>query len=561
MQDLADDLAVLSGPANTVIAEALKLPGVQSIEEDIILKAHKVQKAASVTKCNQKCMYKDGNLGSSQKEILPYGIQMVVGRAGIGPGPSSLLGSDVVVCILDTGIYTNHSDLKRNSFSGCTKATTEGSMCRFYPFNAPKEPHGTHISGTIAATRGNGRGVLGILPSGVDIIGSNVLPGRGSGPLSLTLEALSLCEAEVDARQAKGKSARAVVNMSFGTSEKSPALESAINRMYRRGDILFVASAGNEQVSSPGQVIYPAGFASAISVGAVNCNKQVAAFSQRNHHVSLVAPGVDILSTTLPEKIDSVKLQARTASGFKSILPVEAVDHSGFGTITAAEIVNCGLGTSPCRKSKGKACLISRGRIPFGCKARNAQLGGCIAVLLFNTENPPCTPLTGATLETAECRPANGKSFPPTVALSHKDGKMLKTWIAKKPGSKVTLSVKKSSQTTMFKRNSGTSMAAPHVTGIAARIWAAFPECQSFDVRKALESGAKDIGRSGKDINSGYGLVDLNGAYQELQKMACAQPEVADVPIPPEEGQDISGQRPPPPPPEDNGLYNPIPPT
>lgn len=40
MQDLADDLAVLSGPANTVIAEALKLPGVQSIEEDIILKAH-----------------------------------------------------------------------------------------------------------------------------------------------------------------------------------------------------------------------------------------------------------------------------------------------------------------------------------------------------------------------------------------------------------------------------------------------------------------------------------------------------------------------------------------
>jgi hypothetical protein len=41
IQDLAaDDLAVLSGPANTVITEALKLPGVKSIEEDIILKAH-----------------------------------------------------------------------------------------------------------------------------------------------------------------------------------------------------------------------------------------------------------------------------------------------------------------------------------------------------------------------------------------------------------------------------------------------------------------------------------------------------------------------------------------
>jgi len=465
---------------------------------------------------------------------------MVVGKGGSGPGPSSLLGSDVIVCILDTGIYTKHSDLRKNLFSGCTKATTEGSMCRFYPFNAPEEPHGTHISGTIAATRGNGRGVVGVLPHGVDIIGSNVLPGRGSGPLSLTLEALSLCEAEVDARQAKGKSARAVVNMSFGTSEKSPALESEIDRMYRRGDILFVASAGNEQVSSPGQVIYPAGFASAISVGAVNCNKKVAAFSQRNHHVDLVAPGVDILSTTSPEKVNWVKLQARTAAGFKSNPSVEAVERSGYGKVTAAKVVNCGFGTSPCRKSKGKACLISRGRIPFGCKARNAQLGGCTAVLLYNTENPPCTPLVGATLLTNECTSARGKSFPLTVALSQKDGKMLKTWIARRRGPKVTLSVKKSRTKTMFKRSSGTSMAAPHVTGIAARIWAAFPRCQSIDIRKALELGAIDIGRSGKDIHAGYGLVNLYGAYYKLQHMACAQPGVANVPTPREEVQVIS---------------------
>jgi hypothetical protein len=33
-------LAVLSGPADTVMAEALKIPGVESVEEDIILSAH-----------------------------------------------------------------------------------------------------------------------------------------------------------------------------------------------------------------------------------------------------------------------------------------------------------------------------------------------------------------------------------------------------------------------------------------------------------------------------------------------------------------------------------------
>ena len=110
---------------------------------------------------------------------------------------------------------------------------------------------------------------------------------------------------------------------------------------------------------------------------------------------------------------------------------------------------------------------------------------------------------------------------------------MLKTWIAKSRGSKVTLSVTKSAEKTMFKKNSGPSMAAPHVTGVAARVWADFPKCTSFDLRRALEQGAKNVGPVGKDIASGYGLVDLNGAYSALQQMPCAQPDSPPpVPVP-----------------------------
>jgi subtilisin family serine protease len=328
--------------------------------------------------------------------------------------------------------------------------------------------------------------------------------------------------------------------MSFGTNEKSLALESVINRMYARGDILFVASAGNEQVSSPDQVIYPAGFDAAISVGAVNCNKQVAAFSQRNTQVSLVAPGVDILSTTPPEKVVLANLEARTARGFKTILPVEAVERSGIGTITSADVVDCGLGTSECANAKGKACLIHRGSIPFGCKARNAQLGGCTAILLYNSEDPSCTPLIGATLETEECKPEKGEEFPPTVALNQKDGRTLKSWFVQKKRPKVTVSVTKSTQTTSYTRNSGTSMSAPHVTGIAARIWADFPKCKSLDIRNALQDGAKNIGQVGRDTSSGYGLVDLNGAYYALQNMACAQPEPDATRLAPAPAQEIN---------------------
>jgi hypothetical protein len=41
VQDLvADNLAVISGPADSVMAEALKLPGVENVEEDIMMTAH-----------------------------------------------------------------------------------------------------------------------------------------------------------------------------------------------------------------------------------------------------------------------------------------------------------------------------------------------------------------------------------------------------------------------------------------------------------------------------------------------------------------------------------------
>lgn len=57
--------------------------------------------------------------------------------------------------------------------------------------------------------------------------------------------------------------------------------------------------------------------------------------------------------------------------------------------------------------------------------------------------------------------------------------------------------------------SSGTSLAAPFVSGEAALIWSQHPEWSRDQVVKALEQGTEDLGSPGQDHQYGYGLVDV----------------------------------------------------
>lgn len=65
---------------------------------------------------------------------------------------------------------------------------------------------------------------------------------------------------------------------------------------------------------------------------------------------------------------------------------------------------------------------------------------------------------------------------------------------------------------------SGTSFAAPHVSGVAALIFSARPDLTAWDVREILLRSAKDLGAPGFDVEYGYGLVDA-GAALDLAKV------------------------------------------
>ncbi|MFN2443605.1 MAG: S8 family serine peptidase, partial [Thermoanaerobaculia bacterium] len=60
----------------------------------------------------------------------------------------------------------------------------------------------------------------------------------------------------------------------------------------------------------------------------------------------------------------------------------------------------------------------------------------------------------------------------------------------------------------------GTSMATPHVSGVAALIWSLSPCTPATMVRHALEQGAGDIGAAGFDTVFGFGVVD---AYESMK--------------------------------------------
>lgn len=64
---------------------------------------------------------------------------------------------------------------------------------------------------------------------------------------------------------------------------------------------------------------------------------------------------------------------------------------------------------------------------------------------------------------------------------------------------------------------SGTSMAAPHVSGLAALLIAANPGWTVEQLRQAIRKGATDVGAPGFDVTSGHGRIQVQASLQVSQ--------------------------------------------
>jgi serine protease len=407
-------------------------------------------------------------------QTIPYGIDKVQARDVWDANRDGVVdsgaptGAGCKVCVIDSGVYTAHEDLAGLNISGESGTPTA--------WNVDGCGHGTHVVGTVVAAN-NTLGVVGVTPGTAPIYMVKVFGDDCGWAYSSDLV--------FAARRCQAAGAK-IISMSLGGSLKSRTEERAFNDLYNQG-VLSVAAAGN---SGGTQKSYPASYSSVISVAATDQNDVVASFSQKNDQVELAAPGVGVWSTVPWLDANTLTVDGVTYYG-------NWIENAARGTASGA-LVDGGLCDSV-GSWNGKVVLCRRGSISFNDKVKNVQNGGGVAAVIYNNVSGNFFGTLGS----------GNSSAIPAISLSKEDGDYLVGNKLGFNGSVVSQSQKPGSG---YEAWDGTSMATPHVAGVAALIWSADVNRSNVEIREALQQTAKDLGPAGKDNAYGYGLVQAKDA-------------------------------------------------
>jgi len=308
--------------AETVIAEYSALPEVEYVEKIYKIQLDETGDSFEPVLPNdprfseQWALANDGQNGGTRGADI----------SAVGAWATTTGTNKVVVAVLDSGVDYTHPDLEHNIWKRPENIKEYedrnlGEIDDFHGYNAldndgnpmDQNGHGTHCAGIIGAEGGNNEGITGVNWT-VQIMPLKFMDANGSGTTKDAIEAINYV---IDRKQA-GVNVR-IISASWGSTQKSRALEDVIKKAYEAG-ILFVAASGNASVDNDKSPHYPSSYnvGNVISVAALDRNDQLASFSNFGAKtVHIGAPGKDILSTWLDHEF-------RSASGTSMATPVVA---------------------------------------------------------------------------------------------------------------------------------------------------------------------------------------------------------------------------------------------
>ncbi|MEH6567834.1 MAG: S8 family peptidase [Halioglobus sp.] len=220
---------------------------------------------------------------------------------------------EVIVAVIDTGILSAHPDLAGQLVDGYDFIADPGRARDGTGIDPNPEDagdggdlgnssfHGTHVSGTIAATSNNGIGVAGVAWN-ARIMPLRVLGVDGGASYDVDQAIRYAAGLANDSGTVPDQRAD-IINMSLGGAGFSRSTQALINEVTQAG-VIIVAAAGNEATNTPG---YPASYDGVISVSAVDSQRRAAPYSNFGNRIDIAAPGgnngIDINGDGYPDGV------------------------------------------------------------------------------------------------------------------------------------------------------------------------------------------------------------------------------------------------------------------
>ena len=386
------------------------------------------------------------------------------------------------VAVLDSGIDYDHPDLEDNYLA-----------IGYDWVNDDDDPmddhgHGTHCAGIIGGV-GNNTAVMAGVAWQVKVFAEKVLDSANGG------DYWGIGKGIVHAVVKEAK----VISMSLGGGTDDDFLRDSVEFAYDHGRLL-VACSHND---AGGPIRYPAAYPEVIAVSAIDQNDVLAPFSNVGPEQELAAPGVDILSLGLTYRYSSGEKIYRDDDENN----VVSADDERLNLIPEPFLAANTLVANNDPDEDAQWNLMNFNADEVHTEAVNANNQYDNGERLYvdldadNLVSVGDMRLTGFTV---------GLTRYPSGS----------TVIPFNPDIGTALVAFNANEThTTIAYMSGTSMAAPHVSGVAALTWIRNPELDRDEVRHLLQSTADDLGAVGQDNNFGHGKVNAsqcveNGSFR-----------------------------------------------